>query len=213
MNRAPRCPVCRTPLTADRTIEELYRPDDASWDYRYSCPSCLSVAVQSIPEISEARPRVAGSSPVVDIAAAVVTRVIASLRESAEQGRLAETVASLVEDERRRVLLRVPEVFAVARPGWGEVVRLAGPVWYPSSDASMFEEGRAASTILARYDPDRVTSIRIVLHKEDRFRVLRAEDARFVLARIPPSASDRILDPRELVATPDLLLPDLGSGA
>lgn len=167
MSGSPRCPVCRTPLTPDRTIEETWLPDDAAWDYRYACTSCLSIVVQRIPEISETRPRVAGSVPVVDISAGVVARVLARLRESAEGGRLADTVAALVEDAERRVLLRVPEIFAVARPGWGDVVRYRGA----------------------------------------RMRVVRVEETRFVLVSLEHA------DETEQIAPPDLVLPDLGSGA
>ena len=137
MIRAPRCPVCKAWLSADRTIDEAFLPDESAWNYRYACGSCLSVVLQRIPEISESRPRVIASAPAVDIAGAVVARVLASLRDAAEEGRLPDVVTALVLDEARRLLVRIPEVFAVARPGWGERVRMAARVWYPAADASL----------------------------------------------------------------------------
>lgn len=213
MIRAPRCPVCKTWLSADRTIDERFLPEEAAWDYRYACASCLSVVVQRIPEISESRPRVTASAAAVDIAGAVVARVLASLRDAAEQGRLPDAVTTLVRDEQRRMLMRIPEVFSVARPGWGEMVRLAAQAWYPRLDATMFPQTRSASTTLMRDEFEYASSFRVVVSKGDRMRVVRVDDARFVLERASISRLDLILDPAELIATPDLVLPDLGSVA
>lgn len=128
-NRIPRCPVCATMLSTDRTIEERWvrrHPGPDLWVYRLACPQCLTVALVEVPEVN-ALARSDPSSPVVDVAGAVVARLRERLDAAQRQGphAIAEVLADAAAHEEHRVLLRIPEVLAASRPAFANGARLA----------------------------------------------------------------------------------------
>ena len=126
-NRFPRCPVCATGLTTDRTLSEQWvrrDPGPDLWIYRLTCPSCLTIASVEVPEIS-ALVRSEPSAARVDIAGSVVARVLERLRASSTAAEIAAVLADAIADPERRVLLRIPEVLAASRSVLAGGVRLA----------------------------------------------------------------------------------------
>ena len=127
MSRIPRCPVCATLLSADRTVDERWvrrHPEPDLWVYRLACAQCLSIARVEVAEIS-ANARSEASRAVVDVAGPVVARVMERLGTSAGRAELAAVVGEIAADAERKIVLRVPEVLARARSAYGEDVRLA----------------------------------------------------------------------------------------
>lgn len=127
MSRIPRCPVCASLLSADRTVDEKWvrrHPEPDLWVYRLSCAQCLSITRLEIAEIG-GNARSAGSRAVVDIAGSVVARVMERLERAEGRTELAVEVARTAGDAELRVVLRIPEVLARARAAYGGEVRLA----------------------------------------------------------------------------------------
>lgn len=99
-------------------------PGPDLWIYRLSCAQCLSVALVEVPEVS-ALSRSEPSRPVVDIAGAVVARILERLRAAAGRAELAEVHRATREEPEHRVLLRIPEVAALVRPAFADGAWLA----------------------------------------------------------------------------------------
>lgn len=146
-NRFPRCPVCATLLTTDRTIEEQWvrrDPGPDLWVYRLTCSKCLTIARVEVPEISalvRSEPSAAG----VDVAGSVVARVLERLRASSTAAEIAAVLADAIADPERRVLLRIPEVLAASRSVLAGGVRLAEDLvlnWPALTEYATRPEGR-----------------------------------------------------------------------
>jgi hypothetical protein len=199
----PRCPVCKAILSADRAIEERWFPEeerDAHWLYRYACRGCVSVIGF---EISESRgPRPPTGHTRVDIPAVQVTRALEELSRAADIGELVARVDAIREDPERRILLRVPELFSVARPAWGSRVRPAEPLLGTMLGPRLL--GAGARVSLRRREPGdpvahppgpiRVESLEdqgpmhLAIDPEDRFPVLGLDGSRLLLGAAPLAA-------------------------
>lgn len=226
MTKAPRCPVCGATLGADRTIAERFvaRDDGPNvWEYRLACPSCLAVVRVDRLEGQEGR-RAPPPSTHVDVAGAVVSRLLARIDAARDDERLGETVASIVRDEEERILLRIPEVFARARRAWGERVTLGRDLVCVSPLVS--ETGNDVPRLVGRVDlrQARARSPRVAFGSEPVLVSFMEGAAMFTLASgmkltvsgteggtlllAPPRTPDGWFDQVEaLVAWPDLVEP------
>ena len=122
--KSARCPSCRGNLDLERTIEESWSQPEARgvWVYRVSCAHCLAIVRVERPEIDGAGRAPRPAAP-IDTAGSVVARVLERLRAAEAAAELAAEVARLRASEERR-LLRVPEVFAIARAVYVGRIRL-----------------------------------------------------------------------------------------
>jgi hypothetical protein len=218
----PRCPVCKAILSADRAIDERWFPEekgDAHWLYRYACRGCVSVIGF---EIAETRgPRPASGHTRVDIAAAQVTRALEQLSRAADIGELAAQVDAIRADPERRILLRVPELFAVARPAWGSRVRAAEPLLGTMLGPRLL--GAGAKVSLRPLDPGernrrqkpgpiRVATLEddgpmhLFIDLEDRFPVVGLDGSRLLLGAGPVAARYEMPWIEVLVAWADLVV-------
>lgn len=127
-NRVPRCPVCATMLSTDRTIEERWvrsvEPAPDRWVYRLACPQCLAIVRVEVPEVN-ALLRSEPSRATVDVAGAVVARLLERVRGADGPSAIAAVLADAASHAEHRVLLRIPEVFAASRSVFANGARLA----------------------------------------------------------------------------------------
>ncbi len=202
-----RCPVCRGHLSAADTIEGAWLEDEDAWIYRYACGSCLSIVSQRVEEISHERRRPGSDPPKVDIASGVVARVVEALEDASRRGALRDAVLDVQADEARRVLLRVPAIFRIARPAWTTVARLARA-------ASYLEEGNDELVTRTQLIPEPPDAARSRVRHVDgmTFRrlesgtplYLRAFDGETLIVTMSPGAELQT----ELIAQPDLVTPE-----
>lgn len=203
-----KCPVCRGHLSTSNTIDEEWLEDQDAWIYRYACGGCLSVVSQRIPEISQERPRVEAQPPKIDVGAGVVARLLETLRAAAADESLHRVVASVLSDPERRLLLRIPEVFAVARPGWGDRVMLADRACYRHEQSETLTIVPERVT-LRRYSPSATRSDPVAVLARGEVFLIRGIDAnRFLLAWQPDPFVAGVAAALEYVADPDLVAPD-----
>lgn len=217
-NRIPRCPVCATMLSTDRTIEERFvrrDPEPDLWVYRLACPQCLTVALVEVPEIS-ALSRSEASSPVVDVAGGVVARLRERL--TAASGR--EAISAVLADARahpeHRVLLRIPEMLALARPAFAEGAILAEDLVldWPALRDSTRPSGRLVLHRSARAVPQDSPvgivgeALELRLYAGSKVRILGVEGGTFLLK--PPRDAELLewlADVEMLLAWADFVTP------
>jgi len=213
----PRCPVCKTWLTADRTIEESYREESragrqARWEYLLACSGCLSVVRQQRSELpGRATARSAASSSVlsVEVAGAMVSRQLERLRGD----RVIERIEELRADPLLRIVLRVPEVFAVTRPWYRSVVVLAEPASFLLLAPPGGEKGRVRLNLLwtdtpvepLTADTAPLTPERLRIRMGARMRVKAADATSFLLE--PPPSDEELGWLEGLLTYPDLVRP------
>lgn len=164
------------------------------WTYRMSCESCLAIVRVERPEM-DASGRALQPPPIVDVTGAVVARALDRLREAERAGELRAEVARLSGGAEERVLLRIPEVLAVARAAWGGWAVFTRPAAFSiasvpaSGDAPGAVEGVEVSPdLLAGFDVDRIprpagvrVDERIVLVPGSRFEVSGTDTGRMRL--------------------------------
>lgn len=109
------CPVCSAELVPARAMVAPFRRHPRAC--RFACRECLSV----VRVREHQRVHVAD----VEVPGPVVVRRLQALREARELGRMGAELEMLRESRPHRVLLRVPELFAEARPFFRERARLA----------------------------------------------------------------------------------------
>lgn len=134
MRKIPRCPTCGTYLNTSRTVDEVWRVDDAGrghWCYRLACPGCLTIARLERPEM-DAAGRAPSTAPQVEVPGAHVARALERLREAGAIGSLGPATTALRESD-DAWLLRVPEVLAAVREAFGARVKLVRPAYFFSS--------------------------------------------------------------------------------
>lgn len=217
-NRIPRCPVCATLLTTDRTIEERWvrrDPGPDLWVYRFTCPHCLTIARVEVPEVSalvRSEPSAAG----VDVAGSVVARVLERLRAAATAAEISAVLEDAIGDPERRVLLRIPEVLAASRAVLAGGVRLAEDLVldWPALHDSTRPSGR-----LTLHRPHRALSDEAVVIAgealELRLRAGREMDVvgfdggtvLLVPPRDEPALAEWLVDVEVLVAWADFVAP------
>lgn len=170
------------------------------WTYRMSCESCLAIVRVERPEM-DASGRALQPPPVVDVTGAVVARALDRLREAERVGELRAEVARLSDGLEDRVLLRIPEVLAVARGAWGAWAVFTRPAAFSiasvpaSGDAPGEVEVREVSAdLLAGVDVDRIArpagvrvDDRIVLVPGSRFAVLGTDTGTGRMRLVPGS--------------------------
>lgn len=225
MSRIPRCPVCGTLLSADRTVDERWvrrHPDPDLWVYRLACAQCLSIARVEVPEVS-ANARSEASRAVPDIAGPVVARVMERLARAEGRAELAAAVAETAADEELKVVLRIPEVLARARAAYGEQVRIATALRAEWPSIGVGEPVPPLGRLTLRPVPEgrdaRLPSVHlqgavleIVFPAESLLRIASVEGGAFLLE--PPRGQGEIAEwlrgVDALVAWPDHLALDEG---
>jgi hypothetical protein len=221
-NRVPRCPVCKALLSTDRTIDERWtrrHPGPDLWVYRLSCAQCLTISSVEIPEVS-ALVRSEPGPPAVDVAGAVVARVLERLRAASGPGELAEIHRAAREEREHRVLLRVPEVAALLRPAYGERAWTAEDlvVDWPALHDSSRPSGRLTLRRSTRtLPPDAVAdpvvmvgeALELRLRAGMRLRILGFEGGALLLAppREDPDLKAWLTEVEALVAWSDFVSP------
>lgn len=128
------CPVCAAELLPARAMVAPFRRHPRAC--RFTCRACLAVV--------RVREQVKHFVADVEVPGPVVVRRLEALREARELGNMGEELARMRESRAHRLLLRVPEVFAEARPFFRERATLAVNVRFDRGEAQpVFERYEA----------------------------------------------------------------------
>jgi RNase P subunit RPR2 len=137
------CPVCAAELIPARAMTAPFRKHPRAC--RFACRDCMAI----VRVREQQRLHVAD----VEIPGPVVVRRLQALKEARESGRMSAELELIRESRPHRMLLRVPELFEVARPYFRERATLAANVRFARGESRPVVE-RYGGELVAHHSAD-----------------------------------------------------------